>query len=135
MVSCKYMPAKSRQAHGERLTTAQRGYLNGLVRRGFIRNVDTTTLTKQQASVLITSVIQKQRSVNRRQQQATQERVPGFDPIRFGLCVKLAFRHSNYMVSNPQHMQVFRHAVKHLYEVVTHLEAEMREERRGDEHV
>jgi hypothetical protein len=127
------MPAASRQPHGERLTAAQRAYLNGFVRRGVLRKVDTTTLTKQQASALITSVIQRQRRVKVAQQQEIQERTSGFDNIRFGLCVKLVFRNTNYMVSNPEHMEVFRNAVKHLYNVVTHLEAEMREERRGDE--
>ena len=132
MVSCKLMPVVSRQPHGKSITAAQRDYLNGFVRRGFLRNVDTTTLTKQQASALITSLIQRQRSMNRRQQQEIQERVPGFDNIRFGLCVKLVFRNTNYMVFNPEHMEVFRNAVKQLYNVVTDLEAEMREERRGD---
>ena len=71
----------------------------------------------------------------RTQQQQIHERAPGFDQIRFNLCVKLVFRHSNHVLSNPQHVDVFKHSVKDLYKIVTQLEAEIREERRREEYI
>lgn len=115
-------------------TEQQIGYIKGLHKRGLVVELPNfRQLTKAEASAIISGAEEMkpykpiQQAAERTPSAAGAQTENGqrFDPVRFGLCVKLVYREKAYSMQNSIGVQKFKADVMALYDVVDELERDM----------
>ena len=113
--------------NGSGATAGQIGYIKGLQKRGAVQQeVDFRALSKYEASEIITVAETQQAAESNPSAAGAQKKTERrFDPVRFGLCVKLVWQKKEYSMHNSVGVQLFRADVMQFYDIVAEIEKDM----------